>query len=346
MNLFKKFDDLMKDAQNILRGSILTDWNPGSILRTLMEAWAALMEEAYFWLEWLLSMFFVSTAEGKWLDMRVADLGMIRIQGDRSAGILILGRDSPSPISVMIPRGAEFEKDGLVFATLAEMQLLEGQIQVEVPVQATQTGDAFNLLPGTELKQVGMAISSIEWVRVKELRGGLNTESDEEMRDRLPEYFASLSRATRPAIEFALNSISGVRAVALRPNDPEKGWFTVYLDRIDTPEIQRAVAKVLEEWRGFTIHYRLAEAVILEEKIKLKIIPEEQEMLDEVKALVKQAVEAHFTSLRMGDPLLVASLYQVAMNTKGVANTQVLLPLVDIQPAESEFVRPSEVIIE
>jgi Uncharacterized homolog of phage Mu protein gp47 len=342
--MFKKFDEILTDIQNLLRGSTLTDWNPGSVLRTLSEAWAALLEEAYFWLDWLLSQFFVGTAVGEWLDARVADFMMVRIQGDTAAGLFILGRDSPSPISVLIPEGTEFEKDGLKFATLTEVKFLEGESQIEVSVRAVDVGAAYNLLPNTELKQVGMAVAAIEWVRVKELRGGLDRESDEKLRNRVPEHFASLSRATRPSIEYALQSLSGVRVAAIKPNDPDKGWFTVYLDMIETPELNATIARTLEEWRGFTIHYRIAQATVRNEVVELALTVHEDYRPEEIKALVEQAMKSYFTSLGMGVPLLVASLYQVAMNTKGVANVRVISPAADVIPDESEFVRHSEVI--
>lgn len=173
--MWKTFDDIIKEllsyvASPPLPGRVkLTDINIGSVVRTFLEAVAAKMEEFYFLLQFYTNLFFVDTSYGQWLDRRLADLGMTRRLGSVANGIIIIGRDTPAPIGVLIPAGTIFQtEDGsLIYQTETETRLNVGDLQTEAFVSAQEAGAEYKLPAGTVLKQAGIAITGLEWIKLK-----------------------------------------------------------------------------------------------------------------------------------------------------------------------------------
>ena len=185
--MYKQFTDLVKAMLTYLAaaGADLTDFNPGSVLRTLLEAVCAAIEECYLYLAVQARMFFVATSEGAWLDKRVQDFGMTRKTGDVATGTIYVGRDSPAPFAILIPAGTLFELSGKAqYKTLADATLPEGATQVEVAVTATAIGAAANLAANTVLSQVGTAVAGVQWGKVKALSGGDDAETDDALKAR------------------------------------------------------------------------------------------------------------------------------------------------------------------
>lgn len=183
--MFKDFKTLLSDLIAYVGAKGLTDFNVGSIVRTLLEGAAAMMEECYYLISVLLSRFWIRTATGEWLDRRAEDFGKTRKPGSCAEGLVIIGRDSPAPFSISIPAGTTFEIDGFGFITLDPAVIRIGETQTGAYVRAQQIGSVSKYVEDTVLHQVGIAISGIEWAKVKKLEGGADIESDDDFRTRL-----------------------------------------------------------------------------------------------------------------------------------------------------------------
>lgn len=183
--MFKDFKSLLSGLISYVGERGLSDFNPGSIIRTILEAAAAMMEECYYLLSLLQPRFWVRTSTGEWLDRRAEDFGKTRKEGDFAEGTVLAGRDEPSPIGIKIPAGTIFKLESLQFLTLEDGVINVGETVVELKVQAQEIGSDFNLPEGTLLYQTGIAISGLEWIKVKKIEGGADIESDEEFRERL-----------------------------------------------------------------------------------------------------------------------------------------------------------------
>lgn len=189
--MFKTFAEILQDLFDYIINTStrkITDFNPGSIVRTILEAVAAVIEDCYFLLETLSEKFFVLSSGGDWLDKRVQDYGMERKPGTKAAGIISPGRDSPAPFSCRIPAGTLFQSEGGVeIVTLEAAVLNTGDYSVEVPAQAVEVGKSGNLSPNTFLKQAGVAITGIEWAKVIQMDSGEDAESDDDLKVRFLE---------------------------------------------------------------------------------------------------------------------------------------------------------------
>lgn len=330
--MFKRFADILRDLFDgiIVVGGKMTDFNIGSVARTILEAAAAVMEELWFMLEWFVDRFFLATSEGEWLDRRLGDILMKRKAGKYAAGEITVGRDSPSPIGSLIPKGTIWQTDsGIEYETTIEASLLAGMVALDIPAQCRIVGAAGNQPQDTPLNQAGVAIVGLEWGRIKQMGGGLDTETDTAFVNRVPDYLASLSRAVQAAIRTAALAVPGVRTVTLAENQPQDGWFTVYVDDgggSASPALLAAVAAAVEEVRGFTIRYLITTATRRWVELELQVSAKDGYIQAEVGTAVRTAIVAMINSLAMGQQLLLLDLYAVIRAVDGVANARIISP--------------------
>jgi uncharacterized phage protein gp47/JayE len=345
--VFKKFQDILKDLFTFVgEGGKLTDFNVGSALRTILEAVAAIVEEVWYRLQFFVSLFFLGTSKGEWIDRRLNDLGMLRQEGSASYGLITAGRDSPSPMTIKISAGTVFQDETgtLQYITQKDAILNIGDSAVDIEAQATDIGSAYDLPPGTALKQAGIAISGLEWGKIKLMGGGADIESDEDYVNRVPEYFDSLSRGTGPALKYAAKDVKGVMSVTLKENYPSKGWFTIYIDDgsgVANETLLQSVRAVLEDYRAFTVKYIVASATLLDFTTQIQLTYDEDTQAEHVKPAVQSAIVKYVNALKMGQALYLSDLIFLARSIDGVKNVRVLDPAEDVIPAVDELLRTS-----
>lgn len=344
--MIKNFSDILKKMFDSLSGSQLTDFNIGSVTRTMAEAAASAIEELYFYLAKFLQMFFISTSTGEWLDKRLGDLGMSRIRGNKAFGSILIGRDTKSPIGISIPIGTTFEdKQGTRFITLEDVAIPIGQETVEVRAQAVEKGSKGNLEPDDRLAQVGIAISGVEWAKVVTMNGGSDDETDEAFRARVKPYLQSLGRATEDAIKYAIQTVDGVNGVSLRPNHPSKGCFTVYLDSGTSDELLAEVHRKIDEYRGFTINFTVEKVKRVDVDVTMTVYVLQGDDAILVRNAVVLAITDYVNSLEMGEKLYASALIQTAMNVAGVENVRLTSPANDVEVAENAVLKAGKVAV-
>lgn len=345
--MFKSFQDILRDLfEYVGANKLITDFNVGSVLRTILEAVAAITEEVWYQLRAFVNLFFLDTSQGEWIDRRLEDLGMERKTGAAANGEITIGRDSPSPISVSISAGTVFQNEtGELLYTIQEDAILHiGDFSVDVTAQAADVGTAYNLPAGTVLKQTGIALSGIEWAKIKIMGGGEDIESDDDYRNRVPDYFDSLGRGTESALIYAASSVKGVVSVTLKENWPDKGWFTMYIDDgsgVANDTLLQSVRAVLEDYRAFTIHYVVDTAKLTDFSTELHITVREGYDADDVLKAVQAAIIDYVNNLKMAVPVYVADLIYLARAIEGVENVRILSPVEDVIPANDQILRTS-----
>lgn len=249
---FKNYDQILADMMADLasKATRLTDMNPGSIIRTLLEVNALKFDEAHYLAEQVINLFFVASTSGTYLDRRVAERGITRIVGTKAFGQVTASRSTPAPFGQLIPAGTTFETEDHIVKLIstADATLAQGATSVLVPVEAVSVGKSGNLQEGTILKQVGVAVSLIETVTVAApgLAGGTDTESDADLRSRYLTIVRSPGTSGNKAdyVKWALE-VAGVGGVYVLPLWNGRGTVKVFLLGTDkTPAAQAIVNQV------------------------------------------------------------------------------------------------------
>lgn len=207
----------------------ITDFLPGSVARTLMEAPAVEVEELY------LQMF---------LGLRDAipvatflSFGFDRLPASRAHGYVSISK-SPAPAEpIAVALGTVFSAaDGRQYESIAPVTWPAGASFVRVPVASTVAGLSGNVAAGV-INQSG-AFSATDGFVVSNsaIETGRDTESDLEREARFAEFVQALSRGTVTACRYAakssrvLDEDGNIYEYVTRAGlEEEPGWVRIYL---------------------------------------------------------------------------------------------------------------------
>lgn len=193
----KNFTSITAGMVNLMRGlnSQLTDFNVGSVTRTLLEAPAAEIEELYLqYLNGLLEA--IPTAVYQAFDFD-------RLPATTARGVLRLTLAAPAIEDTTIVAGTVFETAaGVRYALLEDVLIETGETTADGTAVAETAGVAGNTLAGTVLvwptAPTGGTVTNPQ-----AFTGGRDIESDSERKARFQAYIASLSRGTLTALDYA-----------------------------------------------------------------------------------------------------------------------------------------------
>lgn len=205
----------------------VTDFQPGSVVRTIMEAPAVEIEEFY------LQMF---------LGLREAipvstflSFGFAQLPAAYATGVVTISSATPLTADIIIPLGAEFRAtDGRAYLSTAALTWEQGETQITVPVRHATVGLVGNIAAGaitsSTMFGAGFVVSNLP------ITTGRDLESFAEREARFADYIASLSRGTIAACTYAakLSSVqdaSGntVEYVTRAGLVEDAGWVRIYV---------------------------------------------------------------------------------------------------------------------
>lgn len=211
---------MMEDLQNSDTG--ITDMNPGSISRTLIEVIARQFDMSEYRAEQIIKLFFAKTTLGKYLDLRVEETSMEpRNKGTKASGIITASRSTPAPFGQLIPAGTIFvtEDRNIQVETDVDSTLDQGETSVHIQAKVLKIGSAGNLAAGIVLKQSGVAVSLLEMITVAApgFKGGTDTENDTSLLARYLDYIrnpgTSGNNAHYRQWSLEVSGVGGVKVV-------------------------------------------------------------------------------------------------------------------------------------
>jgi hypothetical protein len=216
------FQTLVANATAAVQGSArqLIDLTVGSTLRAILEANASLA----LWIQWLIVQVLAttraSTSNGADLDTWVADFSFTRLPSSPAIGQALFSRFTPA-LPALIPAGTTIRTaDGSqIFSVVADLAnaawnaaqagytIGAGIASITLPIAANAAGSIGNVQPAS-ITLLASAIAGVDTVtNPLPLVGGLDSESDEALRQRFGSFLASRARATPRAIGHAILSV-------------------------------------------------------------------------------------------------------------------------------------------
>ncbi|HEU4456234.1 MAG TPA: baseplate J/gp47 family protein [Longimicrobium sp.] len=221
------FRDLYQALESDVRrrAPALTDWEEGSVVRSLFESFAYEMATLYEQMDLVYQAGFVDTATGPNLDRVVAVLGITRNEPDFATGEVTFERDPGSTADITIPVGTlvttaedpEKTPSKKAYRTIEEGRLPAGETVAEVKVQAEERGPEYTA-DSESVVVMPRPVPGVKTVRnrrpVRFL--GREREGDEDLRERAKKALLASGRASSTSIENALLGLPGVRGVRVR----------------------------------------------------------------------------------------------------------------------------------
>lgn len=225
----RQYDDIYNELKNITiaKQGRITDFNEGSIISSLYEAIASVVERVYL--------------EGRigYDDMLKAVprliFGFTPKGGQRASASVVFSRAKASDIRTVIPVSSKVASGNYIFVTTEVGVIEPGQLQSNnVAVQAETVGLDYNVPANTitTLSSI-MPLDVVEVTNPVKAAGGTNAESDAEVEARFKLYINGLQGGNNYGIKSAALSVEGVRSASIEEHFPpidDIYGFTIYVD--------------------------------------------------------------------------------------------------------------------
>lgn len=205
-------------ARTVARSG-LSDLIQSSAVRHLLGAFAREIDDVYFQMTRLQRIFSIDTAEDEDLVERAYDIqpGTLQLRGAlRANGLIVFSRPTNPGTTQTIPRGTVVQTSSGIQARTDEEAVITnlsveqitghgvGRDSNSVSATAINPGASGNVAVGTLTAFVSQPSGISEVTNVSAFTGGRDRESNDEFRERLKNYVASLSRCQVQALEFGV----------------------------------------------------------------------------------------------------------------------------------------------
>jgi uncharacterized phage protein gp47/JayE len=337
----------------------LTNFNVGSVIRTLTEGIAEVVGELYAFASDMLKQGFLDTASGVWLDRKAAEYGVTRNPANETEGLVVFSRDVARATNIPIPAGSVVatprDQSGLEYRylTTEDAVLLADETSVTVQVLAEGAGSAWNVGAGsitrmkTYITGVDAVTNEADWIDVV----GADVEDDEALRRRCYLAWEELARGGTAAayVSWAL-SVTGVTSAFVDDDLPRgEGTLDLYImGEAGPPDaaLLEAIQAVVDARRPITADalVRAPEAVAV--PMHLVVTPRAGYDPTALDTEIRRRLSVLFGDiddpslgiipLGVGKDVVAARLIALVMAIPGVYSVTILEPAADVVVASNQ----------
>lgn len=281
---------------------------------------------------------FLQSATGEYLDMHAQTRGILRKSATKAHGIARFFTTFEEHEDIAIPKGtvcAIVGDDAQRYVTTQDAVLLQGDLQVDVPIEAVNSGRNGNAAVQaiTMLVNPPQEITSV--CNTTALTGGYEQESDLSLRRRLLESYrqtangANLQYYKEIAMQnprvIASNAIGGLRGA---------GTVDVFIDT--TEEDYEYINEIIEEVnisfetvREIGVDVKAFECGVAWDMVVVHIKPKEGYNVEEIISKGKEEIREYVQSLNVGEDMRCSQLHNIVYNLEGVENYHIAAPVGD-----------------
>ncbi|MDI7165966.1 baseplate J/gp47 family protein [Leptospira santarosai] len=312
----------------------LTNFKPGSRIRTILEAIAAVLSrnESEFYVAYLYSI----------RNSCYESFGFGLLEGKKSTGFVRFEKtDHTSTYSIPIFTISLF---GQEYQSVAPSNITVGQTFVDIDIRALNSGSQYNLdsqgidtnLGKGDVFPSADRNSSLVFDRIYNpflISGGTDQETEEERLIRWQEFVNNLGRSTLAGILSGVKSVSGVVDCYVTENlnpsngQPETGWINIYVSDGTSNTAPAIIQTVTDKIKGIpgTAEFgykaggtRLFVGNLLVQPIsfhyELDVLISTQISDTQFKVLVEQAIANYVNKLRNGGDVIFDRLKGAGIN--------------------------------
>lgn len=338
------FDTLVENSVTAVQGraSSLVDLSVGSILRSVLEAFAGVV----LWLQGLilqvLALTRFASSSGDDADSWAADYGFTRLPATTATGQVTFARftatsNAQIPVGTIVETADGTEQFVVVadttqsayITTLAAYVIAPGTASCSATVQAAAAGAAGNASAGA-VTTLTSAIPGVDTVtNATAFANGADSETDTAMRLRFQSWIASLSKATAATIRNAVLNLQQNMSAEVVENElydgtTQRGAFYVVVDDgtgAPSSTILASAATAIDAVRPVGSVFAVYAPVIVTADVAMTIATAGGYAHADVLSAVSTAMASYINGLGLGAALPFSRLAQVAYDASdGVAN--------------------------
>ena len=338
----------------------ITNFNTGSVIRTITEVFSIVVAELYTFAGEMLAQGFLDTATGFWLERKAAEYGLVRKPAVKAEGTVAFARRLPRATNVVIPINSIVttpkDQSGLEYRyfTTEEKTLLSGTLSIDVPVQAEFAGSAYNVGSGgiskmtTFISGVDSVSNGASWLTTV----GADEEPDVLFRQRCYLAWDELSQGGTAAayVSWAL-SVPGVQSAFVDDNLPRgDGTLDVYIvgeAGLPDPALIAEVQALIDLNRPITADALVKAPDPVEVAITMAVVPRAGYDTTAMDTEIRRRLAVYFadiddatlaiTRLGVGNDVVVSQIVAVAMGVSGVYSVTLSAPASDVVVAPNEY---------
>jgi uncharacterized phage protein gp47/JayE len=239
---------------------------------------------------------------------------------------------------ITIPKGTRVstyspKPEEIITYTTVEDSILKptpgGSWEADVPIVCTVPGPRGNVLAGS-ITVLPQPLVGIEYVINKvDITGGVDAESDRELRDRAKRALEIAGKATRPSLETTIKSVEGVSSVLVKEAvDNVPGIIKVIVDGGDAEKIVEAIERTRAA--GIKVEFSRPKPVYVD--VDITLVLEKKFPEAEVSRKVEENVRSYLSSLKIGEDVLFYKVAALALAVEGVKDVAEIV--IEAQRAE------------
>lgn len=291
---------------------------------------------------WVLDQCFPQTAQGVYLDGHAQMRGITRRAATKAVGTLRFSVVTPSAVELSISAGTACMTAGEVrFQTTADAVLPAGELSVDVPAEAVDSGEEGNVPAGSVVVLTACPVGITGCTNPAAFSGGSDSENDESLRSRVLESYLRLPNGANAAwYEQSAMSHEGVAAAQTVGRARGVGTVDVYIATeagLPDAELLEEVRSDLQEKREIAVDVEVLSPEAESVDVTVEIAVAENSSFEAVKPLAEQAVTGLFTGQLLGKPVLLAELGRRIYAVEGVGNYHISSPAADVTGGEGKL---------
>lgn len=367
----KDFASIVASMINLMRGNTnkITDFQPGSVARTLVEAPAVEIEELYMKMfQGLLEAIPVAT---------YLSFGFDLLPSSAATGVLTFYALGGHSSTVVIPAGTTGRnlETGLDYTTTRSVTIPVGQTQVSVSAACKTAGFASNTDANTITSVVGNLDGVTGVANLTAFTGGRDVESEDERKVRFRNYISTLQRGTTAALYYGANSvklfdvngavieeakwIKIVEPYEIDPTANNPGFVFIYIHNGVGDTSSALIGQVQKTLDGYYLDdgtpvpgYKAAGVVVqvvaaAETLVNVTgaVVVDAGRESDQTSILADcvTAVREYLLGLGIGSPAIKSEIIQRIMSVDGVYNVTLSAPSGDVAASSSTKLMPGVV---
>lgn len=329
---------LIKEPETVLRNALqkltvttpLTSVGPGSIVRALTEVVVSELGDMYALIDFNTSMTFLSTAQGRALDMigrlfNVERKALTQIATvEQSMGAFYFYLDSPYSDDIIIPAGTSvttatqgYVGNQYFYLTTEMARIPIGRTRTYVGIRPSFSDSVFTTGVGTLTLHNFPAPDgvTVRCTNPKVIQAQVGYELDNSYRARIQKSVRTSAGGTEEALRFTALSVPGVRDIQIRTAPYGLGSFEVLVTAENnalSAAVLVAAATAMDSIRPVGVRMFVREPTAITVEISATVIMKDMTGID--RAAIARRVEVgamrYINTLLTGAPLIYSQLMQ------------------------------------
>ena len=278
--------------------------------------------------EFIKNQMFVLTASNDYLDKHALERGLNRKEAQKAVGEVTFRLAQSLTTDTVIEAGtvvATVSENPREFTTDYTVTIKAGAVAATVPCTAVMGGASYNVREKTVTVMVTppLFVSSVS--NEKAFKGGIDAESDEELRERILYSYQDISNGTNEVYYKRLaESVNGVYSASVVSKVRGPGTLNVYVcgkgdAKVNKDHIEQ-VQTLLDENRELNVDIEVLYAFDKKVQYVFTLEVENGYSFESVSDVVKEKITEYIDSLGVAKPALLCDVGDVIYHTQGVKN--------------------------